>query len=269
VAKSLLARGHKVRAITRDTDSVRARALAKAGATLVHAAVEDTPALIRALDGATSLFAMTTPTDGTVAETRQGFSAAEAAKTADVHLVFSSVGSANRHTGIPHFESKYAVEKHITEQGIRATVIAPVYFMENLYFGRDQLKQGVYASTLSPTTLLAQVAVEDIGAVAARVLERESEFAGRRLDLAGDELTGSEMVAILSRVTKRPMTYYQVPLDALRERMGRDIALLNEWLERVGYSVDRAALRNEFSDVDFHDFESWSSQQNWDGLLQG
>jgi uncharacterized protein YbjT (DUF2867 family) len=101
------------------------------------------------------------------------------------------------------------------------------------------------------------------------VLEREVDFVGRRLDLAGDELTGNEMVAILSRVTNRPMTDYQVPIDVLRGRMGQDVALMSEWLERVGYSVDRAALRNEFPNIDFHDFESWLKQHNWESLLQG
>jgi uncharacterized protein YbjT (DUF2867 family) len=54
---------------------------------------------------------MTTPFEGGMqAETRQGISAADAAKAAGVHLVFTSVGSANRQTGIPHFDSKYEVE---------------------------------------------------------------------------------------------------------------------------------------------------------------
>src|ERR1700716_2501111 len=156
---------------------------------------------------------MTTPVEGgTQAETRQGISAADAAKAGGVHLVFTSVGSANRQTGIPHFDSKYEVEKHIAKVGIRATILAPVFFMENLYFAKEQLAKGVYAATLPPTRTLAQVAVADIGAVAVRVLEDAGRFTGKRFDLAGDELTGNAVVAILSRVTGRPFAYYQVPL---------------------------------------------------------
>ena len=152
VVKSLLERGHEVRAVTRSTDSAKARELANAGVTLVRASLEDTAALTKALEGATSLFAMTTPFEGgTHAETRQGMSAADAAKAAGVHLVFSSVGSANRQTGVPHFDSKYEVEEHIARIGVRATVLAPVYFMENLYFGKEQLAKGIYATPLSPT----------------------------------------------------------------------------------------------------------------------
>src|SRR5712671_2294508 len=239
VVKRLLERGHEVRVVTRSTESAKARELANAGVTLVRASLEDSSALTKALEGATSLFAMTTPFEGgTQAETRQGISAANAAKAAGVHLVFTSVGNANRKTGVPHFDGKYEVEEHIAKIGVRATVLAPVYFMENLYFGTEQLAKGIYATPLPPTRQLAQVAVADIGAV----------------------------VAILSRVTGRPFTYFQVPQDVIRQRKGEEGAKMYEWFDRVGYTVDRAALRREFPDVAFHDFESWAKAQDWHTL---
>jgi uncharacterized protein YbjT (DUF2867 family) len=270
VVKDLLARGHAVRVVTRNPGSDKAKELASAGVTVVRASLEDTLGLTKALEGATSLFAMTTPFEGgTQTETRQGISAAEAAKAAGVHLVFTSVGSADRRTGVPHFESKREVEEHIAKIGVRSTILAPVYFMENLYFGKAQLAKGVYATPLSPTRPLAQVAVADIGAVAVRLLENADRFAGKRFDLGGDELSGNDVVAILSRITGRPFSYFQVPLDVIRQRMGEDAAKMYEWFERVGYTVDHAALRREFSDVAFHDFESWAKAQDWNELLQG
>ncbi len=266
VARGLLEQGHKVRAITRDPNSRQARLLANAGASLVTASLEDTAAIIKALEGATSLFAMTPPFGGTEAEIRQGVATADAAKAAGVHLVFTSVGSANRQTGVPHFDSKYEVEKHIAKVSVRATILAPVAFMENLYFIKDQLAKGIYASALSPTRALAQVAVPDIGAVAVRVLEEPALFIGKRFDLAGDELTGNDAMVILSRVTGRPFSYYQVPLDVVRQRMGEDAVKMYEWFDRVGFAVDRAALRREFPDVAFHDFESWAKKQDWSAL---
>src|SRR5277367_4531518 len=80
VARGLLARGHEVRAITRDPDSSQAKLLASAGATLVAASLEDTAVIANALKGATSLFAMTTPAGGTELEIRQGIAAADAAR---------------------------------------------------------------------------------------------------------------------------------------------------------------------------------------------
>jgi uncharacterized protein YbjT (DUF2867 family) len=268
VARGLLERGHKVRAVTRDPNSSQAKLLASAGATLVAASLEDTSAITKALEGATSLFAMTTPSGGTQAERRQGIVAADAAKAAGVHLVFTSVGSADRQTGIPHFDSKYEVEKHIAKIGVRATILAPVAFIENIYFVKEQLAKGIYASALPPTRVLAQVAVVDIGAVAVRVLENAGRFTGKRFDLASDEVTGNDALAILSRVTGHPFSYFQVPLDVVRQRMGEDAVKMYEWFDRVGFTVDRAALRREFPDVAFHDFESWAKTRDWNALLQ-
>src|SRR5258708_6388607 len=144
VARGLLERGHKVRAVTRDPNSSQAKSLANAGATLVAASLEDTAAITQALEGATSLFAMTTPFGGgTDAETRQGVAAADAAQAAGVHLVFTSVGSANRQTGVPHFDSKHEVEKHIAKRDVRATILAPVYFRETLSLGRERPQKGI------------------------------------------------------------------------------------------------------------------------------
>ena len=268
VALTLLERGHKVRAVTRDPNSSQAKLLTKAGAALVAASLEDTAAITKALEGANSLFAMTVPSGGTHGERRQGIVAADAAKTAGVHLVFTSVGSANRQTGIPHFDSKYEVERHIAKIGVRATILAPVAFMENLYFIKEQLAKGIYAAALPPTRALAQIAVADIGAVAVQVLEDAGRFTGKRFDLAGDELTGNDALAILSRVTGRPFRYQQVPLDVIRQRMGEDAVKMYEWFDRVGFAVDRAVLRREFPDVAFHDFESWAKTQEWSKLLQ-
>ena len=267
VARGLLERGHKVRAVTRDPNSSRAKSLAHGGATIVAASLDDSAAIKKALEGATSLFAMTMPSGGTDAETRQGIAAADAAKATGVHLVFTSVGSANRQTGVPHFDSKHEVEKHIAKIGVRATILTPVSFMENLYFIKEQLAKGIYAAALPPTRELAQVAVTDIGAVAVRVLEDAGRFTGKRFDLASDELTGNDALAILSRVTGRPFDYYQIPLDVIRQRMGEDAAKMYDWLDRVGYTVDRAALRREFPDVAFHEFESWAKTQDWNALL--
>ena len=270
VVKHLLERGHQVRAVTRNLDSAKAKELASAGATLVRASFDDKASLMKALEGATSLFAMTTPFEGgTQAETQHGFAAADAAKAAGVHLVFNSVSNANQQTGVPHFDSKYEVEKYIAKIGVRASILAPVFFMENLYFGKEQLAKSVYAMPLPATRQLAQVAVEDIGAVAVRLLEDPRRFTGKRFDLAGDELSGNDVVAILSRITGRPFTYFEVPLEVIRQRMGDDGTKMYEWFNRVGYTADREALRREFPDVAFHDFAAWAKAQDLKALVRG
>jgi hypothetical protein len=51
--------------------------------------------------------------------------------------------------------------------------------------------------------------------------------------------------------------------------MGDDAARMSEWFDRVGDTVDRTALRREFPDVAFHDFESWATTQDLRAVLHG
>ena len=210
---------------------------------------------------------MSTPFEaGMEAETRQGVTMAEAAKSKGVYLVYTSVGSADKQTHIPHFESKYEVEKHIAKIGATAAIIAPVYFMENaITFGREQLKQCVYATPLSPDRKLAQVALADIASFAVMVLENRERFVGKRYDIASDEVSGNEAVEILSRVRGKAFSYFQVPMQMVRT-MGEDMATMYEWFERVGYTIDLVALRRDFPEVGWHSFEQWAKEQNWNAL---
>jgi len=262
VARGLLRRGHTVRAFTRKTDSASAKALAEAGAQVVLGALEDRASLDRALAGTDAVFAMGTPFErGPAVEVTQGITIANAAKAAGAYLVYTSVGNADRATGVPHFESKYRVEQHIRSIGARAAIIAPVYFMENAYFTVDQLKAGIYATPLPPGRKLAQIALDDIGACAIAALENPASYTGTRYDLAGDEISGEDAVAILSRVSGRPFQYFQVPMERIRERMGEDGALMYAWFERTGYTFDRAALARAFPGVTWTAFETWARRQ--------
>jgi len=268
VARRLLERGHKVRAFTRKADSPAAKAIAAAGAELVTGTLEDRTALDRAAGGADVVFSMGTPFEsGLQAETRQGVTVADAAKAAGAYLVYTSVGSANRKTGIPHFDSKSLVEDHISKIGSKAAIVAPVYFMENIGFTLAQVREGVYATPLTAARKLAQVAVADIGAFSVLAIENPDRFAGQRHDIAGDDLSGNDAVEILSRLIGRKFSYFQVPLDMIRARMGDDGAKMYEWFERVGYTIDLGKLKKEFPEVGWHPFEAWAKTQDWKAML--
>src|SRR5688572_25497008 len=140
--------------------------------------------------------------------------------------------------------------------------------MENATtFGREQLAQGVYALAMPGDRTLAQIAVADVGACAAAVLEDRGRYAGQRFDIAGDDLSGNAAAAILSRVSGRPFTYVEVPKEVVRARMGDDIVAMYEWFERVGYAIDRTALRASFPTVRWHSFEDWAREQPWRAML--
>ena len=85
---------------------------------------------------------------------------------------------------------------------------------------------------------------------------------------AGDELTGKEAAAILSRVTGRKVHYEGFPPDVLRAQ-SEDIALMFEWFDRAGYSADIKSLRRDFPEVKWQTFEEWARKQDWSVLDQG
>lgn len=268
VARLLLEKGHRVHAFTRNADSPAARELATLGARIVTGDLSDRPSVERAVEDADAVFAMSTPFEaGMEAEVRQGMTVADAAKAKSTYLVYTSVGSANKNTGIPHFESKWKVEQHIAKIGAEAAVIAPVYFMENVIaFGKQQLKEGVYASPLRPDRKLAQVALDDIAAFATFALENKERFIGTRVDLVSDDLTGVQAAEVLSRVIGKPIQYVRVPIESIR-RMSEDMAKMYEWFERVGYSVDTAALHRQYPEVVWHTYEAWARLQDWKTIL--
>lgn len=162
------------------------------------------------------------------------------------------------------FRDEHAVEKHIAASNAKATIIAPVYFMENaVSFGTEQLAKGVYATPLTPERKLAQIAVADIAAVAVSVLENREKHAGKRWDIGGDDVSGNDVCAILTKVTgKKPFNYFQVPMEMIRQRMGEDGVRMYEWFEKVGYTLDHAALQKAFPDVRWTTFEAWAKTQD-------
>ena len=166
LARLLLQKKHKVYALTRNTHSSAAQELRNRGAVIVKGDLDDSDSLKRAVKDVQSVFLMGTPfEDGTEGETRRGKLMAEIAKENSIeHLVYSSVANADKNTGIPHFESKYKIEQHIKNLGIPYTITGPTFFMENFQnFLGSELKQGQLALPLSPSTILQQSALENIG----------------------------------------------------------------------------------------------------------
>ncbi len=192
--------------------------LAQAGAEVVQGDNEDRAALEAALKGVYGVFSVQNnwlPNVGLEGEVRQGQLIADAAKAAQVrHFVYTSVGGAERNTGIPHFESKWQIEQYIHALGLRATVLRPVAFMENYNWSRPAILSGTLASIgLRLDKVQQMIAVDDIGALAALAFERPEEFIGRAIEIAGDELTEPQIVETFSRVIGRPIQLGQMPFD--------------------------------------------------------
>jgi len=173
VARHLREGGFAVRALTRDPDGDKAQALRAGGSEVVRGDLSDRASLDAALEGVYGVFSMATPFEqGMDAEVLQGKTLGDAARAAGVrHYVYSSVGGAERRSGVPHFETKWQVEEHLRSLDLPMTIVRPVYFFENFGGWGLQPQEGgegyTLAMPLSPDATLQSVAVDDIGAFAA------------------------------------------------------------------------------------------------------
>jgi uncharacterized protein YbjT (DUF2867 family) len=129
------------------------------------------------------------------------------------------------------------------------------------------LRVGELRMPLPADRTVQYVDVSDIGTVVAELVSRREAAFMQRIELAGDERTGAEVAAVLSRAAGRDIRYVPLPLDAVRAFLSEDIALMLDWLNRVGYDVDLAALRADFPDIRWQSLEDWAATQDWHGAL--
>jgi uncharacterized protein YbjT (DUF2867 family) len=257
VARHLLQAGQfKVRAMVRDQNKPAAQTLKQAGAELIKGDFADRASLDRALQGAYGVFSIQDFKGGTAVEISQGKALADAAKASGIeHFVYSSVGSAERSTGIPHFDSKFQVEEYIRSLGLPHTILRPVFFFYNYNGMLPMVKNGTLLQPLSPDTKLQQLSEEDYGKMVAEVFERPTDFANRAIEVASIEMTMSEVAAAFSHVLGKKVEYQQIPFEAFEQQAGEEVTIMYRWFENVGYSANFAQLQREFSTPT--DFESY------------
>ena len=246
VARELLARGHPVRAMTRKPDGPAAKALARLGAELIKGDLDDVESLKQAVRGAWGVFAVQNTWEaGVEKEEVQGKRMAEIAKQGGVqHFVYTSVGSAHRKTGIPHFDNKWRIEQTVRQLSFPSyVIIRPVFFMDNFLSGwfKPGIDHGKLMIGIKPTSVLQMVAVTDIGKYGALAFEKPKELNRQEFDIAGDARTMPDTAKILSKATGRTITFEQVPIAEVR-KASDDYALMLEWFDRVGYDADIPGL---------------------------
>jgi uncharacterized protein YbjT (DUF2867 family) len=265
-ARELLAKGHKVRAMTRKPDSPAARELAKLGAEVVTGDLDDAASLERSLSGAWGVFAVQNTWEaGVEREEDQGKRIAEIARRQGVqHYVYSSVASAQRSTGIPHFDNKWRIEEKVRALGFPSyTVLRPVFFMENLLLSfLPGIQQGQLAVALKPETALQMIAVTDIGKYGSWAFENHAALNGRAIDIAGDQATMPATAELLSRVTQHEVKFVRLPIEEVR-KFSLDTALMLEWFDRVGYDADIAKTSAE-SGIRPTALATWAATANWE-----
>ena len=151
VLRSLREKGIPVRALTRNPDKPEVRALVGHGTEVVRGDLDDKASLTRALEGVDSVYSVQEATEDPESEVRRGVTLIEAATRQRLSLfVYSSVGSADRNTGIPHFDSKARIEERLRASGLPWVILRPVFFMENWLRMREQIEEGALAMPIKP-----------------------------------------------------------------------------------------------------------------------
>src|SRR6267378_3460853 len=266
VAQALRGSAFHRRGLTRKPDSERAAALARNGVDVVKGDLDDDATLRRALEGAWGVFSVQNTWEaGVEGEEVQGKRIAELARKAGVqHYVYTSVGSAHRKTGIPHFDNKWRIEETVRGLGFPSQVILrPVFFMDNFLSSwfKPAIDQGKLMIALKPTTVLQMIAVKDIGKYGLLAFDKAEELNRQEIDLAGDAHTSPEAAQILSKAAGRTITFAPVPIAEVR-KASEDSALMLEWFDRVGYNADIAGNAKRYG-IKPTTLAEWAASVRW------
>ncbi|HWC17092.1 MAG TPA: NmrA/HSCARG family protein [Terriglobales bacterium] len=271
VVRSLLSRGHRVLALTRNPDSPEASKIRRWGAEIVRGSMEDRASMATAMKGADAVFLVTTPLHaGADSELWQGISVTDAARAVGArHLVYSSIPQARTRTGVTVFDSKASIEAYIQSAAVPYTILAPSFFMENLCgpYHLPGLHEGRFTMPLSPGCKLQMVPISNLASFVTLVLEAGQRFHGQRIELASDEHTPAEIAEVLSRAICRNVRHYRTPKHELLA-WSKELASVYEWLERVGTSIDIPSLLHEYSQVSWQSLQTWAEMQPWGFLTR-
>lgn len=229
--------GYSVRAITRNTNSDKAKALAGLGAEVVSADLDNPESIKNAFKNAYGVFAVTNFWEhfSPEKEISQIKNIAEASKSAGVqHTIFSTLEDTRKWVPledgrmptlmgkykVPHFDGKGEAEHYFTDLNVPVTFLLTSFYWDNfIYFGMGPKKgdDGKYALNIPMgNKKLPGIAAEDIGKCAYGIFKKGGEYIGKKVGIAGGHYTGQEMADAFSKVYGKEFVYNAVPFDVYR-----------------------------------------------------
>jgi uncharacterized protein YbjT (DUF2867 family) len=246
VVDELLARGYRVRALTRKPEGKKALGLQAKGVEVVQGNYADQVSLLAAMQGIERMFFYSGFSRNEVAEGNNVISAAREAGIRQ--LVYSSGAAAAPENGIKG-AAKMQVELALVDSGVPYTVFRPVAFMEN--FDRQKkrfIKSGIVDSR-DPDRMLYFIAIPDIGFFVGEAFEYPKQWLNKAVNIAGDKMTVGGMVNTFSNVMGRDIEYKQLPLAEFLVTMPKPLRPLFRWYEQVGYEADVDGFRADYPDL--------------------
>lgn len=248
VTRHLLSDGWRVRAVTRDPSSAKARSLADLGAEVVQGDMADPASLRPIMEGAYGVYSLQNPMiSGHEGEIRQGKAVADAAHEAGVrHVVYGSAGTGEAGTGIGSWESKLAVEAHMRALGLPVTVVRPMALMELMTdrgFYPALSTWRVMPNLMGADRPVGWMAADDVGAIVALVFADPERFTGQDLRLASDVTSIAECRALYQAVFGRPPRRFPMPVRLFERFTGTDLTTMWRWLATHEIDLDPGPTR--------------------------
>jgi uncharacterized protein YbjT (DUF2867 family) len=258
VARQLRANKWRVRALVRDPRKPEAQALQRLGIELVQGDLDTPASVTSAMQDMHGVFSVQAVLSNPEQEVRQGKTVADSAKTTGItHLVYSSAGGADRSIDIAAFKAKGEIEQYIRSLDVPATILRPVMFMENFRFLAQEMNESIHLPSLeSPETKVQMIAVRDIGTFATLALNDPDIYIGKVLEIAGDELTFSQIAEVLQNVFGRLVSYQAGTPEQDQNLEGARKA--TAFFAREGYKADIPSLRQIHPQL--IPFEAWLRQ---------
>jgi uncharacterized protein YbjT (DUF2867 family) len=246
VARHLLAAGRPVLALTRDPDSTAGRALQSAGARVARCDMDDADSLHRVFTGVHGVYSVQNPMiAGHEGEIRQGMNVADAARATGVqHVVYGSAGPGLRGTGVDSWESKLVITDHLRASGVPLTVLRPTAFMELMTdkaFYPAVSVWHVMPKLAGDHTPIPWLAVDDLGAIAARAFAEPARFAGAELPLAAEFRSIADCRRAWATAKGRPPRGFPMPVRLFERFVGKDLTTMWRWLANNPVPADPAA----------------------------
>ena len=249
-ARSLAAAGMKVKALVRDPSSAKAEALRNLNIELVKGDLDDPASYtdyLHNVDGVLAVLTFPLPFEKEVA---QGNALANAARDKDIkHFIYSSVGFSDQKTGIPHFESKYLIEKNLIETWVPYTILRPVSFYENFQFPdvRKRILKGKFVAPLDRNTVQQLISAEDVGKAAAHIFLNPEAFKNRTVNLAAEQMDQGQIASVFSDVLGFNVKHQKLPGLITRLVMGKNLYTMFKYVNDHGgiFAPDYQAVNKE------------------------
>ena len=220
-----------VRAVTRDPNSDKAKALAKLGAEVVAGDVDDKESMKKVLQGAYGAFFVTFfwAHFSAEKETGEAKSMAEAAKDAGLkHVIWSTLEDVRKYVPladesmptlqgkykVPHFDGKGEADHYFTEAGVPTTFLLASYYWDNMiYFGMGPKKgaDGKLAITFPMgKKKMAGIGAGDIGKCAYGIFKKGTGLVGKRIGIAGEQVSCADMAKSLAKSLGQEVSYNEI-----------------------------------------------------------